>query len=91
MEEWKKLSMKQKLAGLVDTFKKEGAAKEIWGDKAAAKSSAMNRVTVHIDTKNSLVGIYTDQVDVSGRPVLQWEMNTQSGHIIETTRSKDGQ
>lgn len=91
MKEWKKLSMKQKLAGLIDTFKKEGAAKEIWGDKVVAESSAMQQVTVHIDTQNSMLGIYTDEVDVKGRPVLQWEMNTEIGHVVETTRSKDGQ
>lgn len=51
----------------------------------------MANVTVHIDTLNSMVGIYTDEVDGKGLPILQWEMNTQSGHITETSRSMDGQ
>lgn len=51
----------------------------------------MGNITLHVDTLNSMVGVYADEVDSKGRPILQWEMNTKSGHVVETTRSKDGQ
>lgn len=44
---------------------------------------------MHFDTVNNQVGVFSDDVDVKGRPVLQWEMNLDSGHITETKRMND--
>ena len=38
-----------------------------------------------------MIGIYSDERDVQGRPTLQWEMNAQDGRIVETRRTKDGE
>lgn len=29
-------------------------------------------------------------MDAKGRPVLEWEMNKNTGHVTETMRAKDG-
>ena len=47
-------------------------------------------MTVHIDTVNGLVGVFSDDLDAKGRPVSQWELNKNSGLIIKTNRAKDG-
>ena len=47
-------------------------------------------MTLHIDTVNNLIGVYTDEQDVKGRPVEQWELNKNTGLIVKTNRAKDG-
>ena len=42
LKEWKKMNMKQKLAGLIDAFKDKAAAKEIWGEKESSSSPTMS-------------------------------------------------
>lgn len=47
-------------------------------------------MTIHFDTTNNLVTIQSDEVDIKGRPTHEWEMNTLSGKVWITKRSKDG-
>lgn len=44
---------------------------------------------MHFDTVNHLVGVFSDEVDSKGRPVRQWELNIETGHITETKRTGD--
>jgi hypothetical protein len=43
-----------------------------------------------MDTENNHIGIYSDDVDAKGRPLKQWELNVETGHITETERDADG-
>lgn len=36
------------------------------------------------------MSVSSDDVDAKGRPVLQWELNKNTGHVTETKRAKDG-
>lgn len=79
------MSLKKKLASVLDSFEND-AKGEIWGDWASAPESFV----IHMDTANHNIGVYAVETDAKGRPVSQWEMNTQTGHITETKRAKDG-
>ena len=70
------MDMKQKLAGLLDTFNDEASGKEIWGDKLPAESSSISNITLHFDTGNNMIDVYTNEVDQKSRPVFEWEMNS---------------
>lgn len=83
------MSLKQKLANILESFADKSENKDIWGDAPEGEAHPGN-VTLHLDTEHNNVGVYSDDVDAKGRPVQQWEMNTQSGHITETKRTKDG-
>jgi hypothetical protein len=48
---------------LLESFKKQDG--EIFGEH----SPSGQNVTLHIDTSNSVVGVYTDDRDIKGRPV----------------------
>lgn len=37
-----------------------------------------------------MIGVFSDDLDTKGRPVIQWEMDKKTGHITETKRAKDG-
>ena len=82
------MDTKEKLSDILEDFKKETAFNEIFGK---LDSSQHSNITLHFDTVNKEIGVYTDDVDAKGRPVLQWEMNTNTGHTTTTKRSKDGQ
>jgi len=81
--------MKAKLADVMKSFSEPSESKEIWGD-FHEEHHAPENLTVHIDTANKAVGVFSDDVDAKGRPVMQWEMNTETGHITETKRAVDG-
>lgn len=81
------MTMKQKLSDLIDSLGQEEKSKEIWGD---VHDAIPQSVTLHIDTLNNDVSIFSDDVDTKGRPVMQWEMNKETGHITETKRNADG-
>lgn len=83
------MSLKQKLANILESFADKSENKDIWGDAPEGESHPAN-LTLHLDTEHNNVGVYSDDVDAKGRPVQQWEMNTKSGHITETTRTRDG-
>lgn len=34
--------------------------------------------------------MFSDDLDDKGRPVMQWELNRNNGHVTETKRAKDG-
>lgn len=80
-KEYDKISLKHQLAGILESMKKQDG--EVFDEKA-------ENVTLHIDTVNGLVGVYSDDRDVKGRPVQQWELNKNTGHIIKTKRARDG-
>lgn len=80
--------MKQKLAGISDSLSKNEFVKEIWGDKAG--DVVPKNIVLKFDTVNNIVGVQSEDVDAKGRPVLEWEMDKNNGHITETKRAKDG-
>ena len=82
------MDTKEKLSDILEDFKKDTAFNEIFGK---TESSQYSNITLHFDTVNKEIGVYTDKVDAKGRPVLQWEMNTGTGHTTTTKRSVDGQ
>lgn len=67
-DNYNKMSIKQKLASVMDSFANPQESKEIWGTKAS--ESDVQNVTLHLDTVNHNVGVYSDAVDAKGRPVL---------------------
>lgn len=87
-KQMEKLTLKQKLAGISDSLGKNDFVKEIWGDKAG--DIVPKNIVLKFDTVNNIVGVQSEDVDAKGRPVLEWEMNKNSGHITETKRAKDG-
>ena len=82
--QWNDLSIKQQLSGILDSFKDQG--NEIFENQSQSDTN----VTLHIDTVNGLVGVFSDDLDTKGRPVSQWELNKNSGLIVKTRRAKDG-
>ena len=87
-KQMEKLSLKQKLAGISDSLSKNDFVKEIWGDKAG--DVMPKNIVLKFDTVNNIVGVQSEDVDAKGRPVLEWEMDKNNGHITETKRAKDG-
>lgn len=83
-KQWKLLSIKQQLSGILDAFKEQ--SEEIFDHQ----SQSDQNVTLHVDTVNGLVGVFSDEQDVKGRPISQWELNKNSGLIVKTRRAKDG-
>ena len=45
---------------------------------------------MHVDTENSHIGLYSDDVDTKGRPLQQWELDKKNGVILKTKRAADG-
>lgn len=90
IKKWKKLQLKQKLAGIIDAFKVGNGAKELWGKNLPADLKNYGKISVKFDTVNGVVTVFTDAIDAKGKPRLTWEMQVESGHIVTTTRSKDG-
>ena len=88
-DKFEKMSMKAKLADVMNSFSDPSQSQEIWGD-FDNEHSAPGNITLHIDAANKAVGVFSDDVDAKGRPVMQWEMNTETGHITETKRAVDG-
>lgn len=66
-EDFDKMDTKEKLSDILEDFKKETAFQEIFGKM---ESSMGSNVTLHFDTVNKEVGVYTDKVDAKGRPLL---------------------
>lgn len=86
-EEFDKMDTKEKLTDILEDFKKQTAFNEIFG---SLESSGYSNVTLHFDTVSKDIGVYTDKVDAKGRPLLQWEMNANTGHTTTTKRAEDG-
>jgi len=86
-EEFDKMDTKDKLSDILEDFKSQTAFKEIFGQ---LESGQYSNVTLHFDTVNKEIGVYTDKHDAKGRPILQWEMNTDTGHTTTTKRTEDG-
>lgn len=59
---WYKKSLKYQMAGILDGFKDQG--EEIW----SKESSLPTNLTVHVDTVNSHIGVFSDEKDIKGRP-----------------------
>lgn len=72
----------------MDSLATESEAKDIWGNLAS--EGMPQNLTLHFDTVNHEIGVFSDDVDAKGRPVLQWELNAETGHVKETHRAKDG-
>ena len=47
-------------------------------------------MTIHFDTINGKIDLKTDDLDAKGRPILEYELNKLTGHIVETKRHQDG-
>jgi hypothetical protein len=86
-DDFDKMDTKEKLSDILEDFKKQTAFEEIFGKK---ESGMGDQVTLHFDTANKEVGVYSDKLDAKGRPLLQWEMNTLTGHTTITKRTEDG-
>lgn len=85
-DKYEKLTMKQQLANIMKSFGEPSETKDIWGNSVFMPA----QVTIHMDTKNNHIGVYSDDVDAKGRPLKQWELNVETGHITETDRDADG-
>lgn len=77
--------MKQKLADLSRSFRDEMGTKEIWSNIGQDLPKPSN-ITMHFDTVKNVVALFSDDVDGKGRPLLQWEMEVDTGHVMETKR-----
>jgi len=82
------VSIRQKLASLSDSLDKKELLKEFWGDKAEEFKDI--NIVVKFDTVNNIIRVQSTEVDAKDRPVLEWEMNKNTGHITETKRTADG-
>lgn len=71
----------------MDSLADKTESKDIWGD---LESSIPQNLTLHFDTVNHEIGVFSDDVDAKGRPMLQWELNAETGHVKETKRAQDG-
>ena len=70
----------------MDIFEDDKRSSEIWG----ADSVAPKNVTVTMDMKSKQINIISNDKDDKGRSIQEYSLNTQSGKVQETKRSKDG-
>ena len=75
---------------MVDQFKSTDSMKEIWGDFSEYTKTVPKNITIHFDTVNQVIDLTSDDVDAKGRPILEFQLNKQTGHIVETKRQQDG-
>ena len=83
-------TLKKRLATVVDQFLSEDSLKEIWGDYSSYTQHVPKNFTIQLDTVNQVIGVKSDDVDAKGRPLLEFELNKQTGHSVETKRLPDG-
>ena len=83
-KQWKQLSLKQQLAGILEAFQNQGG--EIWAKDAKIPGN----ITLHVDTGKNQLRVQSDNLDAKGRPTYEWELERDTGHITKTSRSEDG-
>lgn len=66
------------------------ALKEIWGDISDYFKTIPKDFTINFDTENQIIHLMSDEVDAKGRPLLEYEINKQTGHTVQTRRMEDG-
>lgn len=79
--QWKQLSLKQQLAGILEAFKTQG--NEIWDKNTQIPGS----FTMHLDPSKSKIAVQSDNYDIRGRPTYEWELWRDTGRVVKTTRT----
>lgn len=80
------MDLKQKLANLVKTFGDKSLSKDILGEGP----EDLSKVTLHFNLETNLITVSSDDVDAKGRPIHEWELNKETGHVTKTQRTVDG-
>ena len=87
------MPLSDKLSEIMGDFKKQSSMmNDILGKKGETKESSAGptSITMHFDTVNNDISVVRDDVDVKGRPIHEWTMNTESGKIKTVEREQDG-
>lgn len=70
------------MANVLKSFADQKETKEILGENSNHKN-----VTLHVDTVNKKITVNSDDVDDKGRPIHEWEMDKETGHVTKTKRT----
>lgn len=87
-DDFDKMTTTEKLADILADLEKATALDDVFGEQ---EEGTFNNVTLHFDTVSKTIGIKTDKVDAKGRPLLEFELDTKTGHTTTTKHTKNGQ
>ena len=83
-------SLKWKLETFMDNMKTQDTFKEFWGDNSWNQKAPSNNYAIHVDTDKDVIAIKSQDKDVKGRPMYEYEINKNKGTAKETMRLKNG-
>lgn len=87
-DEFKALSVKAKLADLLESLKSQEELAELFDlAKDTKVGPNLNNFTVSIDTANSEVDVVSNAQDAQGRPLYEWKLDPS--HKLETITTHD--
>ena len=85
-------NLKLLLLGLSQNLADPEQLQTIWGDefKDEVGASTPTNFSIHLDTLNHHLEMKSDETDVKDRPLLEFDLDGETGHTVQTKRAQDG-
>ena len=88
-------NLKLLLLGLSHNLADPEQLQAIWdgefGDEVGDDgASTPTNFSIHLDTLNHHLEMKSDETDVKDRPLLEFDLDGETGHTVQTKRAQDG-